>query len=90
MYPENREQGEWLLAGVEAAVQAVGDTRRARIAGLPEWKQYAPDWALGGDLRARFWQCGFVKHYNIIAERMGWPQFRLILPLPGYEKSESN
>ena len=86
MFPEDDEQREALAQGCQDCVQAIKDAKGRRIVTLPDWRLYAPSWAVGGDVRARFWQAGFVKWWNFFAAQQGWQQFRLIFPLPGYQR----
>jgi hypothetical protein len=86
VYAENEDQANVELLGTRAANQALRHANGRRLVTLPDWLSYCPEQYQGADIMSRFWQSGFIKHWNFFASLKGWPLFRHVLPPDGYKK----
>lgn len=72
-----------LIDGMKAAVNAMNSLRqsgdRARSV---RWQDYAPPWAQQPGSRHYQWLQGFLRTWNALAERRGWPPAPYIFQRP--------
>ncbi len=69
--------------GCKAAGELFVQIARAGRPRQPDWQSVAPPWALGSDLRSYHWRSGFVRIWNYLANKNGWPdetKMRLVFP----------
>lgn len=71
-------------SGWRAAVLAMKEMLEPR---QPDWRNFAPAWALESTPEAYHWQRGFTFGWNYLAQRRGWPTLPYVFTTPNSRPS---